>query len=111
MPSPCPRRWPSCRTAPRRATFVNIYAALAGEAPETVLERFAGHGFGAFKPALAELAVAVLGPISAKMKRLMAEPAEIDRILGSGAERADAIAAPILARALDITGMIRSRRG
>ena len=88
---------------------MNIYAALAGEAPETVLERFAGHGFGAFKPALAELAVATLSPISTEMKRLLADPAEIDRILGQGAERADALARPILARTQDIVGMIRSR--
>lgn len=45
------------------------------------------------------------------MKRLMADPAEIDRILGDGAERADAIARPILERTYDIVGIIRSRRG
>ncbi len=75
-----------------------------------MLERFAGHGFGAFKPALAELAVATLAPITTEMKRLMADPAEIDRILGDGAERADALARPILARTHDIVGMIRSRK-
>jgi len=107
---PLPETLAELKDRPEARNLLNIYAALAGEAPETVLERFAGHGFGAFKPALAELAVAVLGPISTEMKRLMAEPAEIDRILGSGADRADAIAAPILARTLDITGMIRSRR-
>ncbi|PKP72816.1 MAG: tryptophan--tRNA ligase [Alphaproteobacteria bacterium HGW-Alphaproteobacteria-6] len=106
---PLPETLAELKDRPEARNLLNIYAALAGEAPETVLERFAGHGFGAFKPALAELAVAVLGPISTEMKRLMADPAEIDRILGSGAERADAIAAPILARTLDITGMIRSR--
>ena len=44
------------------------------------------------------------------MKRLMADPGEIDRILGDGAERANAIAEPILAKTFDIVGMIRSRR-
>ena len=45
------------------------------------------------------------------MNRLMADPAEIDRILGDGADRADALARPILEQVYDITGMIRSRRG
>jgi tryptophanyl-tRNA synthetase len=74
-----------------------------------VLAEFAGQGFGVFKPRLAELAVAVLSPISAEMKRLAADPAEIDRLLGEGANRADAIARPILEKTYDIVGMIRSR--
>ncbi|MCB2125414.1 MAG: tryptophan--tRNA ligase [Rhodobacteraceae bacterium] len=106
---PLPETLAELKDRPEARNLVNIYAALAGEAPETVLERFAGHGFGAFKPALAELAVATLSPISTEMKRLLADPAEIDRILGQGAERADALARPILARTQDIVGMIRSR--
>ena len=108
---PLPETLAELKDRPEARNLVNIYAALASEAPETVLERFAGHGFGAFKPALAELAVATLSPISTEMKRLMADPAEIDRILGQGAERADALARPILERTQDIVGMIRSRRG
>ena len=85
-----------------------IYAGL-WQTPEAVVRDFAGKGFGTFKPALADLAVAKMAPISAEMKRLMADPGEIDRILGTGADRADAIAQPILARTFDIVGMIRSR--
>ncbi len=106
---PLPETLAELKDRPEAKNLVNIYAALAGEAPEAVLERFAGHGFGAFKPALAEVAVATLAPITAETKRLMAEPAEIDRILGQGATRADAIARPILERTYDIVGMIRSR--
>ncbi|MDE3080173.1 MAG: tryptophan--tRNA ligase [Paracoccaceae bacterium] len=95
---------------PEAKNLVNIYAALSGKSVEEVLAEFAGQGFGAFKPALADLAVAVMSPITSEMQRLMADPAEIDRILGDGADRADAIALPILARTLDIVGMIRSRR-
>lgn len=89
--------------------LVNIYAALAGTTAEAVVAQYAGQGFGAFKPALADLAVSHLAPISTEMKRLAADPGEIDRILGRGAERANAIAAPILAQTYDIVGMIRSR--
>ncbi len=95
---------------PEARNLVNIYAALAGVSPEQVLADFAGQGFAAFKPRLAELAVSVLAPISAEMGRLMADPAEIDRILGRGAERAEAIARPILERTYEIVGMVRSRR-
>ena len=91
--------------------LVNIYAALSGQTPAQVLGEYGGKGFGTFKPALADLAVSVLAPISSEMGRLMQDPAEIDRILARGAERADAIARPILERTFDIVGMVRSRRG
>ena len=94
---------------PEARNLVNIYAALADQTPDAVLAEFAGQGFGAFKPRLADLAVASLSPISARMQELMQDPAEIDRILGRGAERADAIARPIVAQAFDIIGMVRSR--
>jgi tryptophanyl-tRNA synthetase len=74
-----------------------------------VVGDFAGAQFGTFKPALADLAVARLAPITGEMVRLMADPGEIDRILADGAERADAIAQPILAKTKDIVGMVRSR--
>jgi tryptophanyl-tRNA synthetase len=83
---------------------VTIYAALAGETKEAVLGRFAGQGFGAFKPALAEVAVAALSPITAELRRLLADPAEVDRVLADGAERAREIAAPVLAEVKAVVG-------
>lgn len=95
---------------PEAQNLVNIYAALAGTTPQTVLAEMGGQGFGTFKPRLADLAVAVLAPISARMADLTANSDEIDRILGNGADRAEAIARPILDQVYAITGMIRSRR-
>jgi len=95
---------------PDAKSLVNIYAALSDRTAADVLTEFAGAQFGTFKPALADLAVAKLGPITAEMNRLMQEPDEIDAILGRGAERADAISAPILNDVYDIVGMIRSRQ-
>jgi tryptophanyl-tRNA synthetase len=109
-PEPLPEAVDGLKDRPEARNLVNIYAALADSTPASVLAEFAGKGFGAFKPALADLAVARLSPIAGEMKRLMDDPAEIDRILGQGADRAAAIAEPILARTLEITGMIRSRR-
>jgi tryptophanyl-tRNA synthetase len=108
-PEPLPESVEGLAGRPEARNLVNIYAALAGSTPEVVVEEFAGKGFGAFKPALADLAVAKVAPMSAEMTRLMADPAEIDRILGVGARRAEALAQPILDRTLDIVGMIRSR--
>ena len=93
---------------PDARNLVNIYAALADQSVDQVLADVGGKQFSEFKPMLAELAVDKLAPISGEMQRLMQDPAEIDRILGRGAERARQIAAPILAQTYDIVGMIRS---
>jgi tryptophanyl-tRNA synthetase len=110
-PEPLPESLEGLEGRAEAKNLVNIYAALAGQTPAQVLGDFGGKGFGVFKPALADLAVSVLAPISTEMSRLMQDPAEIDRILARGAERADAIARPILERTFDIVGMVRSRRG
>jgi len=110
-PEPLPETAEGLKDRPEARNLVNIYAALAGHSVDQVVRDFAGAQFGTFKPALADLAVAKLSPITTEMNRLMADPAEIDRILGDGADRADALARPILEQVYDITGMIRSRRG
>ena len=107
---PLPQTVEGLKDRPDARNLVNIFAALSDKTPAQVVADYAGQGFGTFKPALADLAVAKLSPIAGEMKRLMADPAEIDRILGDGADRADAIAQPILAQTLEIAGMIRSRR-
>jgi len=108
-PEPLPDSLDGLKDRPEARNLVNIYAALDDITPEAVLARHGGQGFGTFKPALADLAVAKLSPINAEMTRLMQDVAEIDRILGQGADRAAAIAEPILDKTLEITGMIRSR--
>ena len=107
-PLPLPDAMAALEDRPDARNLVNIYAALADIAPQEVLDRHAGALFGHFKSALADLAVDRLAPISTEMTRLMADPAEIDRILGRGAERAREITVPILARTYDIVGMLRS---
>ena len=109
-PEPLPDSLDALKDRPEARNLVNIYAALAGHTPEQVIRDYAGAQFGTFKPALADLAVAKLEPITLEMNRLMQDPAEIDRILGAGADRAEAIARPIVDQVYDIVGMIRSRR-
>ena len=91
---------------PEARNLVNIYAGLSEQTVDQVLAEVGGQQFGTFKPALADLAVARLAPISGEMARLMAEPDEIDRILARGAEQAREITAPILKKTYEIVGMV-----
>ncbi|QYK41187.1 MAG: tryptophan--tRNA ligase [Paracoccaceae bacterium] len=109
-PAPLPETLDGLKDRPEARNLVNIYAALGGISAEQVIAQYAGAAFGTFKPALADLAVAKLEPITTRMVDLMQDPAEIDRILGEGADRAEAIARPVLDQVHDIVGMIRSRR-
>jgi len=92
---------------PEAKNLVGIYAAVTGETVEQVLARFAGQGFGAFKPALADTLVALLAPLRTRLETFRADPAELDRILAAGAERAAALAAPTLAEAKHAVGLTR----
>jgi tryptophanyl-tRNA synthetase len=85
--------------------LVGIYAAVTGESVEQILARFAGQGFGAFKPALAEVLVGLIAPIRGRLDGLRRDPAELDRILAEGAARANELGAPVLARAKAAVGL------
>ncbi|MBM3604328.1 MAG: tryptophan--tRNA ligase [Alphaproteobacteria bacterium] len=106
---PLPGQMEGLKDRPEARNLVNIYAALADETPDQVLARFEGQGFGAFKPALAEVAVEALSPITRRMAEFMGDPAQIDRVLAEGSDRAAAVAIPILERTKDIMGLLRTR--
>lgn len=82
---------------PSVANLISIYAALAETTPQQVVEQFAALKTGQFKTQLAELAVEKLSPITARMRELMSDTDALDAILRDGAERARAVAMPILA--------------
>ena len=107
---PLPSDLAGLRDRPEARNLVNIYAALAGMTPDAVMRDHGGAEFSAFKPALADLAVSVMGPITERMGHLMEDEGEIDRVLGDGAERAEAIARPTLEEVYAIVGMVRSRK-
>ena len=92
---------------PEAANLVGIYGAVTGETVEQVLAKFAGQGFGAFKPALADVLIALLAPLRARLEEFRRDPAELDRILADGAERASALGAPTLAAAYEAVGLTR----
>ncbi len=105
-PHPLPESAKGLDGRPEAENLINIYAGLSGETRDKVIARFAGQQFSGFKNALAELAVAKLTPIAAEMRRLLADPAEIDRVLKSGAERARALAAPVMGEVKKLVGFI-----
>ncbi len=92
---------------PEADNLVGIYAALDGSTKADVLRAFGGGQFSTFKGALVDLAVARLGPITAAMAALAADPGHIDRVLARGADRARQIATPTLDAVKDILGLAR----
>ncbi len=107
-PEPLPSEVEGLKTRAEADNLVGIYAALAGVGKDAVLADYGNATFSKFKEALAELATSRLTPIGEEMRRLMADPVEIDRILADGAGRAHDVADPILAKTKDIVGFVRS---
>ncbi|MFN7180078.1 tryptophan--tRNA ligase [Hyphomonas sp.] len=93
---------------PEVENLVGIYSALSGRTVENVLAEFTGQGFGVFKPALADVTVAHMAPISARYRDYLADPAGIDRVLADGAARARAVADPIMDEVRRIVGFWRA---
>jgi len=104
-PDPLPDDPAQLEQRPEAKNLVGIYAAIVGETPEQVLGRFSGQGFGAFKPALTEAAIALLEPLRERLIELRRDEAVLDAILAAGAERAAAMAAPTLAEAYRAVGL------
>ena len=104
-PDPLPADPALLEGRPEAKNLIGIYGALTGETTEQVLQRFAGQGFGAFKPALADAAIALLSPLRERLIELRRDEAQLDAILAEGAEKAAALAAPTLLEAYRAVGL------
>jgi tryptophanyl-tRNA synthetase len=104
-PDPLPDDPALLENRPEARNLVGIYAAMVGETDEQVLQRFAGQGFGAFKPALADAAIALLEPLRNRLVELRQDRAALDAILAAGADKAASLAAPTLAAAYRAVGL------
>jgi tryptophanyl-tRNA synthetase len=93
---------------PEVENLVGIYSALSGRTVESVLAEFAGQGFGVFKPALADVTVAHMAPVTARYRDILADTAGIDRVLADGAARARAVADPIMDEVRRVVGFWRA---
>ncbi len=94
------------KARPEADNLVAIFAALSGTTKAAVLHDYAGKGFGVFKPALAELTVSVLSPISIRLHELMQDKAALDELLANGAERARAVADITCRKAKELVGLL-----
>ena len=92
---------------PEAENLVGIYSALSDKTKAQVLAEFGGQQFSVFKPALVDLAVSVLSPITAEMRRLMDDTSHIDAILRKGSERAGVRAEAVMNEVRDIIGFLR----
>ena len=106
-PEPLPDDPAGLESRPEAKNLVGIYGAVTGETVEQVLSRFAGQGFGAFKPALADALVALLHPLRSRLEELRNDPAELDRLLADGSTRAAALGQPVLKQAYSAVGLPR----
>ncbi|WP_181700377.1 tryptophan--tRNA ligase [Chthonobacter albigriseus] len=106
-PDALPSELEGLKDRPEADNLVTIYAALADTSRAAVLKEFGGSQFSTFKPALADLAVSALSPVSTRMRELMADTAYIDGVLKDGGERATAIARPVMDQVKDIVGFLR----
>ena len=106
-PEPLPSETAGLAERPEALNLVTIYAALAETTPEAVLKQYGGQGFGAFKPALADLAVSMLGPIRERFVELRADRESLDAVLARGAAQARELAGPTLAAAYKALGLVR----
>jgi tryptophanyl-tRNA synthetase len=107
-PEPLPSDATGLADRPEARNLVGIYAALTDTDHQSVLSEHGGKGFGPFKQALADLLVDKLAPIAAETRRLLEDPAGVDAILRNGAQRAAAIADPIVAEAERLVGFLRA---
>ena len=106
-PEPLPSDAAGLEGRAEAKNLVGIYAAMAEKNIDAVLGKFGGQGFGSFKPALAELIIETLKPISERFLALKADADAMDAILVNGAERAAAMAAPTLDGAYRALGLSR----
>jgi tryptophanyl-tRNA synthetase len=108
-PMPLPSEIEGLADRPEARNLVGIYAALTDTDHAAVLTEHAGQGFGPFKNALTELLVAKLAPIAAETSRILSDQGSLVDLLRSGAERAAAIADPIVDEAERLVGFVGLR--
>ncbi|MCC7283140.1 MAG: tryptophan--tRNA ligase [Acetobacteraceae bacterium] len=106
-PDPLPYEEVDLNGRPEARNLVGIAAALTDRPPAAVLGEWGGKSFAEVKAILTDLLVASLGPITAEMRRLLADPASVDRVLADGAARARAIAEPVLDEVYEIVGFLK----
>jgi tryptophanyl-tRNA synthetase len=95
------------KAKPGVSNLIGIYSAITGESIESFTASLQGQGYGALKTAVADAVVAALDPIRLRAEELLADPAELDRLLAQGAAKANQIAERTLSDVYDKLGFVR----
>jgi tryptophanyl-tRNA synthetase len=93
-------------TKPGVSNLLVILSAVTGTAVPALEAELSGQGYGTLKAAVADAVVAFAEPFSKRVTELMGDPAEIDRILARGAERARPVAAATVADVYERVGFV-----
>ena len=91
---------------PGVSNLLTLYALATGSTVSEAEKEFAGGGYGPLKGAVGEAVVEMVDPIRLKTLELLDDPAELDRLLAVGAEKAEAIAEQTLKRVYDNIGFL-----
>jgi tryptophanyl-tRNA synthetase len=91
---------------PGVTNLLRIYSALSGDSVAEIERRYEGAGYGAFKKELAEVVVEALAPIRERTEKMLADEAELDRLLAEGAARARQVASTTMAAVRDRVGFL-----
>ncbi len=94
------------RSRPEILNLYSLYGALTDQDLQTVIDHFKDKNFSAFKNALTEKIIIVITPFREEMNRTLRDPAEIDRILQNGAEKARSLAAPTVREVYEMIGFL-----
>ena len=92
---------------PETDNLLGLYALLSGKGRQAAQEECSAMGWGTFKPLLAEATVAALAPIQERYRELMDDPAELDRVLQDGRDRANAVAEATVSRVRNSLGFLK----
>jgi tryptophanyl-tRNA synthetase len=106
-PEPLPSESAGLEGRAEAQNLVGIYAAFAEQSIDATLAQFGGQGFGAFKPALAELVIENFRPISERFNALKDDHEQIDAALAKGAAKARELGTPTLKAAYAALGLLR----
>jgi len=95
---------------PGISNLIELLTVVTGDSIPDVEARYDGSGYGQFKSDIAEAIVAVLGPVQARYREVRGDPAELQRLLQMGAEKARALSAPICNSLCNSAGSPRTSR-
>jgi tryptophanyl-tRNA synthetase len=96
---------------PGVTNLIDILSAVTGELPEAIEARYDGQGYGQFKTDVGDAVVEAIGPIQERFRELRSNPAELQRLLARGAEKARKASEPTLEAMYERMGFVKPELG